>query len=100
MTDPFHQRLWAVGSGCEGPFQHATVLVAAAGRDEAIARAEAAFADVRQPVCRAKMRLRDLGPLGPDLVVGPLTAGASLLADGDASGRRCAPDTAGRATQG
>jgi hypothetical protein len=46
------------------------------------------------------MRLRDLGPLEPDLLVGPLTDAAALLADGDASGRRCAPDPVGRAQEG
>lgn len=100
MSDPFRQRLWAVGSGWEGPFQHESVLVAAASREQAMTRAEAAFAGVRQPVCRAKMRLRDLGPLDGDLVVGPLVGAASLLGEGDASGRRCAPEAAGRAEQG
>jgi hypothetical protein len=100
MAEPFRERLWAVGSGWEGPFQHESVLVAAVSREDAMARAEAAFADVRQPVCRAKMRLRDLGPLAPGLVVGPLTSGSTLLEDGDESGRRCAPEAAGRAEQG
>jgi hypothetical protein len=74
-------RLWAVSSGWQGPFQHEEVLIAALGRDDAIRRAEAAFTDVRQPVCRAKMRVADLGPLEPGLTVGPRRAGEGLLAD-------------------
>lgn len=80
-----------VGSGWDGPFQLAEVLVAAPDRDTAIARAEVAFGEARQPVCRAKMRVRDLGPLDDALVVGPLPAGASLLEEGEATGLRCAP---------
>ena len=73
--------LWAVSSGWQGPFQHEEVLIAALGRDDAIRRAEAAFTAVRQPVCRAKMRVADLGPLEPGLTVGPRRAGEGLLAE-------------------
>ncbi len=85
------RHLWAVGSGWEGPFQLEVVLVAAEDRGDAMDRAEAAFARARQPVCRAKMRLRDLGPLDADLLVGPLTGATSVLDAADASGRRCGP---------
>jgi hypothetical protein len=75
-------RLFAATSGWEGPFQHEQVLVAAADPEAARRLAERAFAGVAQPVCRAKMRLADLGPVGPGLVVGPLRAGDSLAAGG------------------
>jgi len=88
---PTHH-LWAVGSGWEGPFQLEVVVVVAEDRDDAMSRAQAAFEQARQPVCRAKMRLRDLGPLGAELVVGPLTGAASMLEAGDPSGRRCGPE--------
>lgn len=86
------RHLWAVGSGWDGPFQLAEVLVTAPDRDAAIARAEGAYAAARQPVCRAKMRVRDLGPADDALVVGPFAPGASLLEAGEASGLRCAPE--------
>lgn len=82
--------LWAVTSGWDGPFQHEEVLVAAGGPDEALRRAEEAFADVAQPVCRAKMRIADLGALDePTLVIGPRRSGAALAADGDPVDLRC-----------
>ncbi len=82
-------RLFAVTSGWEGPFQHEQVVVAAAGADEALRLAEEAFAGAAQPVCRAKMRIADLGPVAPGVVAGPLRAGESLAADGEPVDRRC-----------
>ena len=82
-------RLFAVTSGWEGPFQHEQVLVAAAGVEEARRRAEKAFAEVVQPVCRAKMRIADLGPVTAGMVVGPLRAGDSLAAAGEPVDARC-----------
>lgn len=92
MSDtPLH--LWSVTSGWEGPFQMEEVLVTAAGRDEALARAEGAFADARQPVCRAKVRVADLGALSGDLVVGPRRANEWFPAERESMDRRCAPET-------
>jgi hypothetical protein len=82
-------RLFAATSGWEGPFQHEQVLVAARGADEARLLAEAAFAGVTQPVCRAKMRISDLGPVAPGVVAGPLRAGESLAAGGEPVDLRC-----------
>jgi len=82
-------RLFAATSGWEGPFQHEQVLVAAAGPEDARRRAEEAFAGVAQPVCRAKMRIADLGPVAEGLVVGPLRAGDSLAAGGAPVDLRC-----------
>jgi len=82
-------RLWAVTSGWEGPFQHEEVLLAAADPADALRRAEAAFAEVAQPVCRAKMRIADLGPLEAGLVVGPRRAGEGLAEDGEPVDVRC-----------
>lgn len=64
-------RLWLATSGWEGPFQHEEVIVAAADMDAARRAAEEAFATVVQPVCRAKMRIADLGPVAPGVVAGP-----------------------------
>jgi hypothetical protein len=83
------QRLWAVSSGWDGPFQHEEVLVAAGTPGDALRRAEAAFADVRQPVCRAKMRIADLGALDDALVVAPRRGERLLSADGDPVDLRC-----------
>lgn len=84
-------RLWAVTSGWSGPFQHEVVLVAAPDVYEAMERAERAFGDVSQPVCRAKVRARELGGLDEDLLVGPIRAGESIAEAGLDLGRRCAP---------
>ena len=73
---PLH--LFAATSGWEGPFQHEQVLVAAGDPEGARLLAEAAFAAVTQPVCRAKMRIADLGPVAYGVVAGPLRAGESL----------------------
>lgn len=82
-------RLYAATSGWDGPFQHEQVIVAAAGADEALRLAEDAFGAVAQPVCRAKMRLADLGPVAAGVVAGPLRAGESLADGGVAVDRRC-----------
>lgn len=82
-------RLFAATSGWEGPFQHEQVLVVAADADAARRLAEDAFADVAQPVCRAKMRIADLGALAEGVVAGPLRAGDSLAAAGVPVDLRC-----------
>ena len=87
-SDP-HLRIFAATSGWEGPFQHEQVLVAAAGADEAWRLAEGAFAEVAQPVCRAKMRIADLGPVTAGVIAGPLRAGDSLAAAGEPVDLRC-----------
>lgn len=82
-------RLYAATSGWEGPFQHEQVLLAARDPEEARALAEGAFAGVAQPVCRAKMRISDLGPVAPGVIAGPLRAGESLAAGGAPVDLRC-----------
>jgi hypothetical protein len=82
-------RLFAATSGWEGPFQHEQVVVAAPDADEARRLAEEAFAGVAQPVCRAKMRIADLGPVAAGVVAGPLRAGDSLADGGDPVDLRC-----------
>lgn len=82
-------RLWAVSSGWQGPFQHEEVVVAASERHDAVRRAEAAFAEVAQPVCRAKMRVADLGPLEAGLTAGPRRAGEGLADGGEPVELRC-----------
>jgi hypothetical protein len=84
--------LWSVTSGWEGPFQLEEVLVTASGSDEALSRAERAFAEARQPVCRAKVRVADLGALTEDLVVGPRRADEWFPAERESIDRRCAPE--------
>jgi hypothetical protein len=88
-------RIYAATSGWEGPFQHEQVLVAARGADEARVLAEAAFAGVAQPVCRAKMRISDLGAVSPGVIAGPLRAGESLAAGGEQVDLRCGVEPAG-----
>lgn len=87
-------RLYAATSGWEGPFQHEQVIVAAGGPDAARRLAEQAFAGVAQPVCRAKMRISDLGPVAPGVVAGPLRAGDSLAAGGVPVDLRCGDEPA------
>jgi hypothetical protein len=82
-------RLFAATSGWDGPFQHEQVLVAATGAEEARRLAEDAFAGVAQPVCRAKMRIADLGPVAAGVVAGPLRAGDSLAEGGEPVDLRC-----------
>ena len=87
-------RVFAATSGWEGPFQHEQVLVAAPDAEAARVLAEEAFAGVAQPVCRAKMRMSDLGPLGPGVIAGPLRAGDSLAAGGLPVDARCGVEPA------
>jgi hypothetical protein len=87
-------RLFAATSGWEGPFQHEQVIVAARGPEEARTLAEGAFAGVAQPVCRAKMRIADLGPVATGVVAGPLRAGESLAAAGEPVDLRCGVEPA------
>ena len=82
-------RLWAVSSGWDGPFQHEEVLVVADEPLDAVRRAEDAFAAVRQPVCRARMRIADLGAPRDGLVVGPRRGGRALSAEGEPVDLRC-----------
>lgn len=87
-------RIFAATSGWEGPFQHEQVLVAASGPDEARRLAEDAFAGVAQPVCRAKMRIADLGAVTSGVIAGPLRAGDSLAAAGSPVDLRCGVEPA------
>jgi hypothetical protein len=90
MTDA-NLRLYAATSGWEGPFQHEQVIVAAEDGEAARLLAEEAFARVRQPVCRTKMRIADLGPVTAGVVAGPLKAGDSLAEAGVPVDLRCGP---------
>ncbi len=92
MASPTPLRLFAATSGWEGPFQHEQVLVAAGDPEGARLIAERAFAEVVQPVCRAKMRIADLGPLAAGVIAGPLKAGESLAATGRPVDLRCGDD--------
>jgi hypothetical protein len=83
--------LWAVSSGWDGPFQREETLVAAASLDEAVRLAEEAFDGVAQPVCRAKMRAADLGPLRAGAIGPPRVAGAGYAAAGAPVDLRCGP---------
>lgn len=89
MDDSAPLHLFAATSGWAGPFQHEQVLVAATEADQARRLAEDAFAGVAQPVCRAKMRIADLGPLAAGVVAGPLRAGESLAEGGEPVELRC-----------
>lgn len=73
---PLH--LWLATSGWEGPFQHEEVIVVAPDVDGARRYAEEAFARVVQPVCRAKMRIVDLGPVTAGAVAGPRRSGEAF----------------------
>ena len=90
---PLH--LFAATSGWEGPFQHEQVLVAAVDLEGARRLAEEAFAEVVQPVCRAKMRIADLGPIAPGVVSRPLRAGESLADAGVPVDERCGVEPTG-----
>lgn len=87
-SDTSSTRLYLATSGWDGPFQFEQVLVGAADVDEARLLAESAFADVAQPVCRARMRIADLGPAGPGVLAGPVRGGTPLAA-GDEVDARC-----------
>jgi len=86
--------MWAASSGWDGPFQHEEVIVVAGDLDAARAVAEQAFAGVAQPVCRAKMRIADLGPVGPGAVTAPRRHGDLFAARGVPVAQRCDPPPA------
>lgn len=94
MSERAEPRLWAVTSGWQGPFQHEEAVVVAARREDALRLAEAAFAGVAQPVCRAKLRVADLGPAREGLVAGPRRAGEGLADAGEATDLRCGVEPA------
>jgi len=94
VSDTGELRVWAASSGWEGPFQHEEVIVLAPDAEAARLAAEAAFGDVVQPVCRAKMRIADLGPVRPGAVAGPRRNGESYTAAGAEVDRRCGDDAA------
>lgn len=91
MTD---LSLFAVTSGWDGPFQLSEVIVIAASPDSAIVHAEAAFADANQPICRAKMKIAELGAIAEGTVVGPKESGAALPGQWRPVDRRCDPEGA------
>jgi hypothetical protein len=84
--------IWAASSGWAGPFQHEEVIVLADDLDGARRAAERAFADVHQPVCRARMRIADLGPACAGAVTAPRRHGEAFAADGVAVELRCDPE--------
>jgi hypothetical protein len=88
--------LFAVTSGWDGPFQLGEVVVAAETAEAALTHAEAAFGEANQPICRAKMRIAELGEVTEGAVIGPREAGTSLGAGGRALERRCDPEGAPR----
>jgi hypothetical protein len=88
-------RLYAVTSGWDGPFQLAEVMVAADSEDAAVGHAEQAFSAAGQPVCRAKMRIGDLGALRDGLVAGPRRGEAPYEVAWRDPVRRCDPEPAG-----
>ena len=94
MSDAPTLRLFAATSGWQGPFQHEQVLVAAPHAEAARALAEEAFAGVVQPVCRAKMRIADLGPIAAGVLAGPLRSGESLTDAGLPVDARCGVEPA------
>lgn len=87
MSDVQTQRLFLVTSGWDGPFQYSQVLVGAEDRDGARRAAEAAFGEVVQPVCRARMRIAELGPVRSGVIAGPVRAGEPLAAGGETDAR-------------
>ena len=99
MTDASGDlRLFLVTSGWDGPFQYHQVVVGAAAEDEALRVAEAAFGEVAQPVCRARMRVADLGAPRAGVLAGPARSGEALAAGRD-PGARCAPEPTGATAQ-
>jgi hypothetical protein len=93
-TDP-PVRIFAATSGWEGPFQYEQVLVAATDAEGARLLAEAAFAAVVQPVCRARMRIADLGPVAAGVLAGPLRAGETFGDAGEPVDLRCGVEPPG-----
>ncbi|MEQ8833168.1 MAG: hypothetical protein RIB67_01835 [Miltoncostaeaceae bacterium] len=93
MTDSPALRIHLVTSGWDGPFQLEQVMVGALDAEEARRLAETAFAAAAQPVCRAKMRIADLGPLREGVLAGPVRGGESLAA-GTPVDARCGVEAA------
>lgn len=87
--------LWRVTSGWGGPFQYEEVLVAAPDLETARVHAEGAFGGVTQPVCRARMRLHDLGPVAEGVVAGPRRSGEDYPEAALTTDVRCADPAAG-----
>jgi hypothetical protein len=83
--------MWAASSGWDGPFQHEEVIVLSTDLDGARRAAEIAFADVTQPVCRAKMRIADLGPVREGAATPPRRHGELFAAGGASTALRCDP---------
>lgn len=82
-------RLWRASSGWDGPFQYEDVLVVAHDAESARRHAEAAFGAVTQPVCRARMRLFDLGPVAEGAVGAPRRGGEPFGAEALQTGVHC-----------
>lgn len=91
MDDAGALHLWAVTSGWDGPFQHEETLVVAAGLADAVRLAEDAYGGVAQPVCRAKMRAADLGPLRAGPIGRPRRVGTGFAREGEPVDMRCGP---------
>ena len=75
-------RLWAVSSGWDGPFQHEEVIVVAVDAVAARRAAEGVFETVVQPVCRARMRIADLGEVRDGAVSPARRGGEAFARDG------------------
>jgi hypothetical protein len=90
MTDPA-LRIWAATSGWEAPFQHEEVIVVAADIDGARRIAERAFSSATQPVCRAKMRIADLGPVTAGAATATRRSGETFTERGVVVDARCDP---------
>ena len=98
-SEPVSLRLFLATSGWDGPFQYSQVVVGAPDVESARILAEEAFAGVVQPVCRARMRIADLGPAAQGVIAGPTRSGEPLAAGVEVDAR-CgveSPDTAGSA---
>lgn len=87
-------RLWLATSGWGGPFQFEEVIVAAGDIDGARRAAEEAFGAVVQPVCRARMRIADLGPVAAGVVAGPRRGGEPYTAAFREVDARCGEEPA------
>ena len=79
-SEPDSLHLFLATSGWDGPFQYSQVVVGAPDIEAARVLAEEAFAGVVQPVCRARMRIADLGPAAPGVIAGPTRSGEPLAA--------------------
>lgn len=93
MTESPPLRIHLVTSGWDGPFQLEQVMVGATDTDQARRLAEEAFAAAAQPVCRARMRIADLGPVRAGVLAGPVRGGDPLAA-GSPVDARCGVEPA------